>query len=70
MGKVALIVAGGKGVRMDSKTPKQFLLLKNLPILMHTINKFVALDDIFLVLPANQFNYWKELCEKYHFQIK
>jgi 2-C-methyl-D-erythritol 4-phosphate cytidylyltransferase len=70
MGKVALIVAGGKGVRMDSKTPKQFLLLKNLPILMHTINKFVGLDDIFLVLPANQFNYWKELCEKYHFQIK
>jgi len=42
MQKVALIVAGGKGNRMNTKAPKQFLLLNNLPILMHTLNTFFA----------------------------
>ncbi|MEC7863427.1 MAG: 2-C-methyl-D-erythritol 4-phosphate cytidylyltransferase, partial [Bacteroidota bacterium] len=35
MKKVALIVAGGRGRRMNSGIPKQFLPLNNLPILMH-----------------------------------
>ena len=34
MEKVALIVAGGKGERMGSITPKQFLLLKNIQELL------------------------------------
>ena len=54
MKKVALIVAGGKGVRMNSETPKQFLLLKSNPVLMHTLEKFSHLDDVILVLPKNQ----------------
>lgn len=32
-----IIVAGGSGQRMESTTPKQFLLLGGLPVLMHTI---------------------------------
>ena len=40
MDRTALIVAGGKGLRMQTSTPKQFLILRDLPVLMHTINKF------------------------------
>ena len=67
MKKVALIVAGGKGTRMNSDIPKQFLLLNNLPILMHTIKQFSHFEGIVLVLPQSQFDYWEELCNKYNF---
>ena len=46
MKKVALIVAGGKGFRMNSDIPKQFLLLKGTPVLMYTLEKNSALDEI------------------------
>lgn len=67
MNIVALIVAGGKGDRMNSDIPKQFLLLNNLPILMHTIKQFSHFDEIVLVLPQSQFDYWEGLCNKYNF---
>ena len=70
MKNVALIVAGGKGIRMNSAIPKQFLKLKNLPILMHTLNNFQDFNDVFLVLPESQFNYWKKLCKIHDFQVK
>ena len=69
MKKVALIVAGGKGLRMNSDTPKQFLLLKETPVLMHTLEKFSHLDEIVLVLPKTQIEYWNTICEKYNFSI-
>jgi 2-C-methyl-D-erythritol 4-phosphate cytidylyltransferase len=69
MKKVALIVAGGKGFRMNSDIPKQFLLLKGTPVLMHTLEKFSALDEIILVLPKTQIEYWKNLCKEYSFSI-
>ncbi len=53
--KYAVIVAGGTGSRMGATKPKQFLLLKNKPILWHTLQQFLkAYDDlqIILVLPA------------------
>ncbi|MBT3571566.1 MAG: NTP transferase domain-containing protein, partial [Flavobacteriales bacterium] len=56
MKKVALIVAGGKGERMNADIPKQFLLLNNLPILMHTIKQFSHFEEIVLVLPKSQFD--------------
>ena len=69
MKKVAIIVAGGKGLRMNSEIPKQFLLLKDKPILIHTIEKFIHFDDLVLVLPKEQTTLWDELCEKYNFTI-
>ncbi|MAW20956.1 MAG: 2-C-methyl-D-erythritol 4-phosphate cytidylyltransferase [Flavobacteriales bacterium] len=69
MKKVALIVAGGKGTRMNAKIPKQFLILQNLPILMHTIKQFSDFEEIFLVLPRSEFNYWNILCKKYNFNV-
>jgi len=70
MKTVALIVAGGKGKRMQSKIPKQFLLLHELPILMRTVNVFSHLEEVILVLPKAHFNYWKKLCKKHNFNKK
>ena len=66
-----IIVAGGKGLRMGGDVPKQFLPINGKPILMHTIEAFrKAINDIqiILVLPADQHDYWQELCKVYHFQ--
>jgi 2-C-methyl-D-erythritol 4-phosphate cytidylyltransferase len=55
MKKYAVIVAGGSGQRMGSSLPKQFLLLKEKPLLQHTVQSFLnAYRDInvILVLPA------------------
>ena len=72
MKKYALIVAGGKGLRMGNEIPKQFLILKGLPVLMHTIKVFDEVGDIniILVLPALQIDYWKALCQQFTFNIK
>ena len=67
MKKVALIVGGGKGERMGSDIPKQFLLLKEVPILIHTLRKFSHFDEIILVLANSQFEYWNKLCKDYDF---
>lgn len=72
MEKYALITAGGSGSRMKSEIPKQFLLLNNKPVLMHTINiflKYSAQIKVILVLPAAQISYWEALCEKYRFKV-
>ena len=70
MKKVALIVAGGKGDRMNTDIPKQFLVLNDLPILMHSLNAFSHLDKIILVLPRAQIENWEELCKQYNFILK
>ena len=72
MNKSVIIVAGGSGKRMQSEVPKQFLLLANKPLLMHTIHAFISYDttiEIILVLPESQFDYWKSLCKEYHFNV-
>ena len=40
------IAAGGTGSRMGADLPKQFLPLKDRPILIHTTEKFASLDGI------------------------
>jgi 2-C-methyl-D-erythritol 4-phosphate cytidylyltransferase len=70
--RYAILVAGGKGNRMKTEIPKQFLPLCGKPVLMHTIERFVAFDNslkIILVLPSSQVDYWKSLCEENHFEI-
>jgi 2-C-methyl-D-erythritol 4-phosphate cytidylyltransferase len=60
MEKFAVLVAGGKGLRMGSALPKQFLPLNEKPILYHTIKAFRdAYSDIhlILVLPAEQLSF-------------
>jgi len=66
----AVIVAGGKGTRIKSSVPKQFLELAGLPVLMHTINAFFRYSEkisIILVLPEQDFSTWEILCKKHSF---
>jgi 2-C-methyl-D-erythritol 4-phosphate cytidylyltransferase len=68
-----IIVAGGKGLRMGSDIPKQFLPIGGKPVLMRTLERFRAYDTdlkIILVLPEAQQDYWRQLCEQYHFDVK
>jgi 2-C-methyl-D-erythritol 4-phosphate cytidylyltransferase len=68
----AIIVAGGSGTRMNTPEAKQFLLLNDLPILMHTLNAFYQCDvnpEIVLVLNIDQHQYWIDLCTKYQFTV-
>lgn len=70
--KTVLIVAGGKGERMQADLPKQFIEIAGKPILMHSIEAFVHYDtsiQIVLVLPANQRISWDALCKKHNFKI-
>ena len=49
-----IIVAGGKGLRMGSDIPKQFLPIGGKPVLMRTLERFRSYDanlQIILVLP-------------------
>ncbi|GAB5538841.1 MAG: 2-C-methyl-D-erythritol 4-phosphate cytidylyltransferase [Salibacteraceae bacterium] len=74
MKQYAVIVAGGRGLRMQAEIPKQFLNLNGSPVLMHTIevlNRALAEDaEIILVLPDDQISFWNSLCVTYNFQIK
>ena len=72
MKKFAIIVAGGKGIRMGNDIPKQFLLLHGKPILMHSIEQFYKYDNaisIIVVLPMFQFDFWANLCKTHNFSI-
>ena len=68
-----IIVAGGKGLRMRSDIPKQFLPIGGKPVLMRTLERFRAYSSalhIILVLPEAQQDYWRQLCEEYHFDVE
>ena len=68
-----IIVAGGKGLRMGSDIPKQFLPIGGKPVLMRTIERFREYSptlQIILVLPKAQQDYWQELCQEYHFNVE
>ncbi len=70
--QITIIVAGGSGKRMNTDIPKQFLLLKNDPVLMRTIRAFHQYNpdmEIIIVLPADQVKYWQTLCKKHRFNI-
>ncbi|MBM6993029.1 MAG: 2-C-methyl-D-erythritol 4-phosphate cytidylyltransferase [Prevotella sp.] len=67
-----IIVAGGKGLRMGGDLPKQFLPIGGRPVLMRTIERFHEYDPtlgIILVLPKDQQDYWRQICEQYGFAL-
>ncbi len=69
----AVIVAGGSGTRMQTITPKQFLLLNGMPVLMHTILKFANnkyKPKIILVLAPEHIAIWANLVEHFCFKIE
>ena len=68
MNKYAIIVAGGTGTRMGAALPKQFLLLKDKPVLYYTLKTFLeSYDDlqIILVVPIKYTNMGQEIIDAY-----
>ena len=70
--EVVLIVAGGSGKRMQSETPKQFIEIAGLPVIMHTIKAFAWYASeirIIVVLPENHITIWQKLIRDFKFTI-
>lgn len=68
----AIIVAGGTGSRMRNELPKQFLNIKEIPLLFYSIRAFYDYSgkaEIILVMNADYIELWNELCKKYNFNI-
>lgn len=72
MKKYLIVVAGGKGTRMGGEMPKQFQLLGDKPVIMLTLERLHAMEpgiQLILVLPAEHFELWKELCKQHSFAV-
>lgn len=65
----AEILAGGSGKRFGNKDlPKQFMMLSDKPIIIHTIEQFVInkdIDKIIVCTPKNWISYTEDLIKKY-----
>lgn len=64
----AVIVAGGNGSRMGSKEKKQFIMLDNAPILVHTIKNISKSDmirNIVVVVPRDRITDTEIMLKKY-----
>jgi 2-C-methyl-D-erythritol 4-phosphate cytidylyltransferase len=71
MRTIAIILAGGAGKRMGTSTNKQFLLLDNKPIIVHTLQTFEecrAVDGIYLIVNHKDLTIiQEEVLEPYRF---
>lgn len=67
------ILAGGKGTRMGNvPMPKQFLLLNDKPIIVHTVEKFILnsqFDKIIIATPKEWVNHTVDILKKYHIDL-
>lgn len=72
MDKVAVLVAGGRGTRMGTSISKQYIPIGGKPVLMHTLEAFHRADaqiQLILVLPQDDFEFWRDLCFQYDFKL-
>jgi len=66
----AIVLAAGKGSRMNSDVHKQYLLLRDYPVLYYSLKAFEDsfIDEIILVTGADEIAYCRqEIIEKYGF---
>lgn len=72
MKNVAIVLAAGRGKRMNSSIQKQYLLMQGKPVLYYSLEIFEKSDlitDVILVTGKEECAYcWKEVVEKYHLQ--
>lgn len=69
MSNIAIIPLGGKGVRMGSDIPKQFIKVKGKPLYIYTLLKFEKSDDIDKIILAYPRGYKKMIlddCKNYN----
>lgn len=65
---IAIILAGGIGVRVGANIPKQFIEVLGKPIMVYTLETFQKnkmIDEIVLVCVASHIELAKQYCEKY-----
>lgn len=65
---VSAILAGGKGSRMGSDLPKQFLETGGIPVIIRSINAFLSsseVDNVIISVCADYYDYTKELVEQF-----
>ncbi|MDO4976283.1 MAG: IspD/TarI family cytidylyltransferase [Eubacteriales bacterium] len=66
---IAVVFAGGSGVRFGAGVPKQFLEINGKPIIVHTLMLFQRhhkIDKIYMAVLEDYIPYMKELIEEYH----
>ncbi|MCH5318666.1 MAG: 2-C-methyl-D-erythritol 4-phosphate cytidylyltransferase [Paramuribaculum sp.] len=66
-----IVVAGGTGSRFGGDLPKQFRLLGERPVLMHTVERIRRWGrggEVITVLSPEMRGYWQEECRKYGFE--
>lgn len=66
-----IIVAAGRGHRFGGDLPKQFCLLGDEPVLMHTVRRLARAlpkSNMAIVLNAGYADYWRKMCEQYGFE--
>lgn len=67
----AIVLAAGKGTRMGADIPKQYLLLKDKPVIYYALNAFEesSVDEIILVTGKDEIDYCREsIVAKYQFK--
>lgn len=68
----AIVLAAGKGKRMESKVAKQYLTINEKPILYYSLMEFERnekIDEIILVVGENDIEFCKnDIVEKYNFK--
>ena len=70
MKTTAIVLAGGRGKRMNSSVPKQFLMIKGKPVLYYSLKAFEDsfIDSVILVAGEDDMEYCqKEIVDKYGF---
>ena len=69
----AIVLAGGRGKRMNYHKSKQFIEIKGKPVLVYTLEKFIynkSIDEVILVLPEDEVDYCKkEVLQKYSLKV-
>ena len=69
----AIVLAGGRGKRMNYHKSKQFIEIKEKPVLVYTLEKFIynkSIDEVILVLPEDEVDYCKkEVLQKYSLKV-
>ena len=71
MKATAIVLAGGRGKRMNSAVPKQFLMIKDKPVLYYSLKAFEDsfIDSVILVVSEEDKDYCqKEIVDKYGFR--
>ncbi|MCT4664495.1 MAG: 2-C-methyl-D-erythritol 4-phosphate cytidylyltransferase [Flavobacteriales bacterium] len=69
-----IVVAGGKGLRMGTELPKQFLEINGKPVLHYTLEAFLGFSQekfdliTYLVLPKEHEDYWNKISTNWKYK--